>query len=228
MKRWLFLVVCLMPVSVASQQESPDWLQSFWRVPRQGRLEERPPELAPEDRLPTYMDEAEQMAPEDRPPTYQYKPEDRPPTHMDDALITEKVKAALAKDLDASALAISVDTTQGTVQLSGTVESEEEKEKAESIARGVDGVKAVENKLTVEKEKTAEEAQTPMRHQVVRRVQRELQKQGYDPGTIDGKMGPRTRSTLKRYQTDHGLPATGEIDSKILETIVLRTTQRAR
>jgi hypothetical protein len=65
-------------------------------------------------------------------------------------------------------------------------------------------------------------------HQVVRHVQQELQKQGYNPGKIDGKMGPRTRSTLKRYQTDHGLPATGEIDSKILETIVLRTTQRAR
>lgn len=69
------------------------------------------------------------------------------------------------------------------------------------------------------------EAQTSMQYQVVRRVQRELQKQGYDPGTIDGKMGARTRSTLKRYQTDHGLPATGEIDAKTLETIELRTRQ---
>jgi peptidoglycan hydrolase-like protein with peptidoglycan-binding domain len=54
-------------------------------------------------------------------------------------------------------------------------------------------------------------------------VQRELRKQGYDPGTIDGKMGPRTRSTLKRYQTDQGLLATGEIDAKTLETMELRT-----
>jgi hypothetical protein len=74
--------------------------------------------------------------------------------YMEDALITGKVKAALAKGPDASALAISVETTKGTVQLSGTVESEEEKKKAESIAHGVDGVKVVENKLSVEKEET--------------------------------------------------------------------------
>lgn len=69
--------------------------------------------------------------------------------YMDDALITAKVKAALAKDPGASALAISVETTKGTVQLSGSVDSADEKMKAESIARGVEGVQTVENKLTV-------------------------------------------------------------------------------
>jgi peptidoglycan hydrolase-like protein with peptidoglycan-binding domain len=58
-----------------------------------------------------------------------------------------------------------------------------------------------------------------MQQQVIRNMQRKLQKQGYDPGTTNGKMGPHTRSTLKRYQTDHGLPATGEINVKTLETI---------
>jgi hyperosmotically inducible protein len=69
--------------------------------------------------------------------------------YMDDAMITTKVKAALAKDPAASALAISVETTKGTVQLSGAVDSAEEKMKAESIARSVEGVRGVENKLTV-------------------------------------------------------------------------------
>ncbi|MGH8647249.1 MAG: BON domain-containing protein [Gammaproteobacteria bacterium] len=68
---------------------------------------------------------------------------------IDDATITARVKAALAKDPGASALAISVETTKGTVQLSGSVDSADEKMKAESIARGVDGVKEVENKLAV-------------------------------------------------------------------------------
>ena len=38
---------------------------------------------------------------------------------------------------------------KGTVQLSGSVDSADEKIKAESIARGVNGVKEVENKLAV-------------------------------------------------------------------------------
>lgn len=71
--------------------------------------------------------------------------------YIDDATITAKVKAALAKDPGASALAISVETTKGTVQLSGSVDGADEKMKAESIARGVDGVKEVENKLVVGK-----------------------------------------------------------------------------
>ena len=69
--------------------------------------------------------------------------------YMDDAMITTKVKAALAKDPGASALAISVETTKGVVQLTGSVDSAEEKMNAESIARGVEGVRGVENKLTV-------------------------------------------------------------------------------
>ncbi len=67
--------------------------------------------------------------------------------YIDDAMITAKVKAALAQDPGASALAIKVETTKGMVQLSGSVDSAEEKTKAESIARGVDGVKDVENEL---------------------------------------------------------------------------------
>ncbi len=68
-------------------------------------------------------------------------------SYIDDAMITAKVKAALAKDPGASALAIEVETTKGVVQLSGSVDSADEKMKAESIARGVDGVKGVENAL---------------------------------------------------------------------------------
>jgi len=68
---------------------------------------------------------------------------------VDDAMITAKIKAALAKNPGTSAMAISVETTDQTVQLTGSVESEDEKKKAESIARDVAGVKEVENKLTV-------------------------------------------------------------------------------
>jgi hypothetical protein len=32
---------------------------------------------------------------------------------------------------------------------------------------------------------------------------------GYDPGPIDGVVGPRTRAALQRYQRDHGLLVSG-------------------
>lgn len=70
--------------------------------------------------------------------------------YVDDAMITAKIKAALANNPGTSALAISVETTDQTVQLTGSVENKDEKEKAESIARSVTGVKEVENKLKVE------------------------------------------------------------------------------
>ncbi|MGH8578599.1 MAG: BON domain-containing protein [Gammaproteobacteria bacterium] len=69
--------------------------------------------------------------------------------YFDDAMITAKVKAALAQNPGTSAMAISVETNDQTVQLTGSVQSEDEKKKAESVARSVAGVKEVQNKLTV-------------------------------------------------------------------------------
>jgi hyperosmotically inducible protein len=42
-----------------------------------------------------------------------------------------------------------VETTEGVVQLSGTVESNAQSARAESIAKAVDGVKSVKNDLKV-------------------------------------------------------------------------------
>jgi hypothetical protein len=43
----------------------------------------------------------------------------------------------------------------------------------------------------------------------VKGVQARLKQLGYDVGTEDGSMGPKTREALKQYQTDKGLPITG-------------------
>ena len=40
-------------------------------------------------------------------------------------------------------------------------------------------------------------------------MQVRLQGLGYDPGPIDGLVGPQTRTALLRYQRDHGLLASG-------------------
>ena len=68
---------------------------------------------------------------------------------MDDAGITASVKTDLAKDPDLSALAINVDTKDGVVTLNGPAPSAAAKSRAETIAKGVKGVKSVSNTRAV-------------------------------------------------------------------------------
>lgn len=69
---------------------------------------------------------------------------------VDDTAITTKVKSKLAADSETSAMKISVETKGGVVTLSGTVDSDTEKSKAEQLARNTDGVKRVANDIKVE------------------------------------------------------------------------------
>lgn len=69
---------------------------------------------------------------------------------FDDTVITSAIKAKLLADSDVGGLDIDVDTMEGEVTLSGTVESEMESQKAEAIAKSVDGVVSVTNNLVVD------------------------------------------------------------------------------
>jgi hyperosmotically inducible periplasmic protein len=69
--------------------------------------------------------------------------------YIDDATTTTKVKAAFVKDPVVSAMDVKVDTFKGTVQLSGFVDTAEQKTRAEQLAAGVSGVSAVKNNITV-------------------------------------------------------------------------------
>ena len=70
-------------------------------------------------------------------------------SYVDDAAITTAVKAKMAEDKSVSAAAISVETLNGTVQLSGFAKSQAEKERAESIARNTKHVREVRNSIVV-------------------------------------------------------------------------------
>jgi len=66
-----------------------------------------------------------------------------------DATLTAKVKSALAADVGLSTLKIDVDSAGNTVTLKGTVDSADKKQRAEEVARKVDGVATVRNQLAV-------------------------------------------------------------------------------
>ena len=69
--------------------------------------------------------------------------------YVDDTGITASVKTRLLDDERVAGTSITVETLNGTVMLSGFAKSQTEKAAAESIARKVDGVRAVKNEITV-------------------------------------------------------------------------------
>ena len=68
---------------------------------------------------------------------------------IDDAAITAKVKTALIGEPDLEALKIDVDTADGVVTLTGTVDSRTKVTRAVQVAQAVQGVRSVDNRLTV-------------------------------------------------------------------------------
>lgn len=69
--------------------------------------------------------------------------------YVDDAGITTLVKSRMLEDKQVAGTSISVETLNGTVMLSGFAKSATEKMAAERIARGVNGVKMVQNEITI-------------------------------------------------------------------------------
>ena len=69
--------------------------------------------------------------------------------YVDDSAITATVKTRMLDNPDVAGTSITVETLNGTVMLSGFAKNQKEKTTAESIARSVDGVKAVKNEITV-------------------------------------------------------------------------------
>jgi len=66
--------------------------------------------------------------------------------YIDDSVITTKVKSSFVADSTVSALDISVDTSQGVVNLTGIVNNEQERQRAIQIAQETNGVKQVNAK----------------------------------------------------------------------------------
>lgn len=69
--------------------------------------------------------------------------------YVDDSTVTTRVKAKFAEDPQVSAMAISVETLKGIVQLSGFAKSSSEKSAAGTIAANTPGVRGVANNIVV-------------------------------------------------------------------------------
>jgi peptidoglycan hydrolase-like protein with peptidoglycan-binding domain len=56
--------------------------------------------------------------------------------------------------------------------------------------------------------------QAKMGSRDTRTAQEALKTKGFDPGPIDGKLGPRTAHALRDYQKQEGLQQTGRLDGE--------------
>ncbi len=70
---------------------------------------------------------------------------------VDDSTITTKVKAKIFEDSVIKGMAISVDTFEGQVTLTGAVDTPQQKDRAGELAKSVYGVKKVNNLLNIKK-----------------------------------------------------------------------------
>jgi hyperosmotically inducible protein len=71
------------------------------------------------------------------------------PSATNDSAITAKVKDALNTAPELKATQISVDTMNGVVTLSGSIDTTQNLDRATQVAQTVDGVKGVKNQLSV-------------------------------------------------------------------------------
>jgi hypothetical protein len=61
----------------------------------------------------------------------------------------------------------------------------------------------------------------------VRDAQRALKAKGFDPGPVDGRMGPRTSAALKQFQEKENLTATGTLDAETQSRLMVASSPAA-
>ena len=64
-------------------------------------------------------------------------------------------------------------------------------------------------------------ASVPNDNSQVSQIQQALNAQGYNVGSVDGQMGPKTKAALKQFQQAKGLQASGKLDQ---QTVAMLTT----
>lgn len=58
-----------------------------------------------------------------------------------------------------------------------------------------------------------------MADEKVKAAQQALKDKGHDPGSIDGKMGPKTQAAIRDFQKAQGMEATGHLDAKTMQSL---------
>ncbi len=101
----------------------------------------------------------------------------------------------------------------GTQKPGGRLANEVVRTKLAPVAKGL------KNSIAAADPDTAKEGDETFR--VTRAIQRELKSRGYETGAADGVPGVMTRAAIMAFESDHGLPLTGQPSDKLLKYILL-------
>lgn len=113
---------------------------------------------------------------------------------------------------DAQLKKVDVRADGGAAILTGAVPSIGASARASELAREVRGVRSVKNELTYDAARREGPRVSSAGSQEAMAMQQALKDKGFDPGPIDGTLGPRTTSALKEYQKSENLTTTGKMD----------------
>ena len=87
---------------------------------------------------------------------------------------------------------------------------------------GVTGVLTDEEDVNLGEPVWGGDEQASGGNNVVTRVQGGLAQLGYNPGPVDGAVGPQTAEAIRAYQRDHGLLVDGQASTQLAEHIEQR------
>ena len=158
-------------------------------------------------------------------------PSDKKMVEAKDEDLTKQVKTRLHSDARLKKVDVRVDN--GVVTLQGKVANIGDSARASQLARGVPGVRAVKNDMTFD---SAMDDRSTMGNRLSRAkdtmmdgsdkvtgsqthvaaAQQALKTNGYNPGPIDGYMGPQTTAAVREYQQREQLQVTGQLDPETL------------
>ena len=163
---------------------------------------------------------------------------DKKMVEANDEDLTKQVKTRLQNDARLKKVDVRVDN--GVVTLQGKVANIDDSARASQLARSVPGVRAVKNDMTFDSamddsstmkdsmSRTKETMKDKMSTMTdgsdkvtgsqthVAAAQQALQKEGLNPGPIDGYMGPRTTAAVREFQQKQQLQVTGQLDPETL------------
>ena len=75
----------------------------------------------------------------------------------------------------------------------------------------------VEQSESARQEAQSEQIQLPA--EIIKKVQSALKEKGFDPGPVDGLMGPKTEQALKQFQQANKLQVTGKPDQATMKAL---------
>lgn len=85
-----------------------------------------------------------------------------------------------------------------------------------AIALGLSALIGFTATTFAQAQSTASATSTTAAKKTIQGAQERLQALGYQPGSTDGLMGAKTTAALKKFQSDHGLSASGLLDHKTI------------